>query len=105
MLYLFILGESGRKNCTQEAFLGMFTWYEASDDCRNRGGNLGDMNFYDYSSLVDGVYWYGGRRWWMEQNPRSKAWISELTVLTNTNSDPFILVYPISHRKVIVKNG
>ncbi|XP_048730573.1 uncharacterized protein LOC125647799 isoform X2 [Ostrea edulis] len=68
--YICEICESGRKNCTQEAFLGMFTWYEASDDCRNRGGNLGDMNFYDYSSLVDGVYWYGGRRWWMEQNPR-----------------------------------
>lgn len=38
-------------------------------ECRDRGGNLGDSSFDGYSTLSDGAYWYGWRRWLIKQNP------------------------------------
>ncbi|XP_062608066.1 uncharacterized protein LOC134269889 isoform X2 [Saccostrea cucullata] len=62
--------ETGKENCTQDAYLGMLDWYEAAEECREKGGNLGNMKFSDYSSLSEGAYWYGNRRWLKEADPQ-----------------------------------
>ncbi|XP_061174577.1 uncharacterized protein LOC133183657 [Saccostrea echinata] len=62
--------ETGKENCTQAAYPGELNWYEADEECREIGGNLGNMEFSDYSSLKDGTYWYGNRRWLKEEDPR-----------------------------------
>lgn len=63
------IGDNDRENCTQIAYQGMYNWYEASMECRDKGGNLGDSSFDDYSTLSDGAYWYGWRRWLLKQTP------------------------------------
>lgn len=71
--YICEICDIDRENCTQIAYLGMYDWYEASMECRYKGGNLGDFSFNDYSSLSDGTYWYGWRRWLLKQNPTGVA--------------------------------
>uniref|UniRef100_K1QMB0 Uncharacterized protein n=1 Tax=Magallana gigas TaxID=29159 RepID=K1QMB0_MAGGI len=72
-MILHEIGDNDRENCTHIAYQGMYNWYEASVECRDKGGNLGDSSFNDFSSLSDGAYWYGWRRWLLKQNPTGVA--------------------------------
>lgn len=71
--YICEICDNDRENCTQIAYKGMYNWYEASMECRDKGGNLGDSSFNDFGSLSDGAYWYGWRRWLLKQNPTGVA--------------------------------
>lgn len=49
-------------------------------ECRDKGGNLGDSSFNNFSSLSDGAYWYGWRRWLLKQNPTGTYTATKRTI-------------------------
>lgn len=49
-------------------------------ECRDKGGNLGDSSLNDYSSLSNGAYWYGWRRWLLKQNPTGTYTATKRTI-------------------------
>nr|XP_022308612.1 uncharacterized protein LOC111114550 isoform X1 [Crassostrea virginica] len=69
--YICEMCDTDRNNCTQKYYVGSYNWLEASMECRDKGGNLG--NLFDYDITVDGTYWFGGRRWRVEQNTTEDA--------------------------------
>lgn len=106
-----IVGDTDRNNCTQEYYVWSYNWFEASMECRDKGGNLG--NLFDYGITVDGTYWFGGRRWRVEQNTTGrrnllnngsehKTKIHEMICLSKLKACTLILKINISiHEHVI----